>query len=103
NTVGAATQPAATEPISTQPVRSFTALGQLLGQLPLSNDGPTAFDDRFSSMGLIDRDGRRLTFAYVMFIDPFEGVPAFVRWLREQGCDEFRYEFDSGDANSNDG
>ncbi|MBC8107725.1 MAG: site-2 protease family protein [Anaerolineae bacterium] len=86
---------------ATQPMTMLTSLVAMMGQLPLSSDGPTAFDDRYSSMGFMDRNGQRLTFEYLLFIDPFEGLPGFVRWLREQGCDQFRYEINPGEENPN--
>lgn len=95
----------ATAPTTTKRLRADTdaLMAAMMGQLPLMGDAPIAYDDRFSAMGLIGRNGRNLYIEYILFIDPFEGAPALVRWLGAQGCDQFRYDIrgdNSEDANA---
>ena len=70
-------------------------MAKRMGQLPLQDDAPDAFDDRFSAMGFVSRNARSVTFEYVLFIDPFAGAPAMVQWLQSKGGGEFRYEISS--------
>jgi hypothetical protein len=35
---------------------------------------------------------------FLRFEDPFEGPPALVKWLRDRGCTDFRYDLTPGFA-----
>jgi hypothetical protein len=98
-TTGPQTQPDAT---TTPPADRDAMLAVRMGQLSPAPEGdvPLSYDDRFSALSDVRRNGVNLEFQYIFFMDPIEGASALTRWLRAQGCDQFRYEIrgESGDV-----
>ncbi len=76
--------------------RMTAELGPLLGQLELVDGVPKPGTTALSATGVLSREGLLLTMPFLRFDDPFEGPPALVKWLHEQGCLDFRYELSQG-------
>ena len=47
-------------------------------------------------MGLASRNKLRVEVAYVTFKRVADGAPAQVDWLCDQGCTDFKYDFQAG-------
>ena len=78
--------------------RQRDELGPLMGRLPLSPDGgrPTPRVLRYShSYGYAQYAGGVRLVVSVSFEDVSQGAPAFLKWLRQRGCGNFKYEFSS--------
>ena len=69
-------------------------LSERMGQIASVNGQPTAGAERFSTMvGFGTVVGTQIRFDGLLFLQPAEGAPALVDWLRSRGCSDFRYEF----------
>jgi len=78
--------------------RQRDELGPLMGRMPLSPDGgrPTPRTLRYShSYGYAQHAGGVKLVVSVSFEDVSQGAPAFLKWLRQRGCRDFKYEFSS--------
>lgn len=91
----ATTTPTAT-PTAAPTTRTATGSGE--ARLPRTIEPPAAVlaagERRFAShFGSVHREGTRVRFAYVSFVDPTFGAPALVRWLSDRGVSGVKYEF----------
>ncbi len=80
--------------------RQRNELGPLMGQLPLSPNGgrPSPKMLRYStSNGYVDHSGNAKLLVYLTFEDVLHGAPAFLKWLKQHGCRDFKYEIRSAD------
>jgi Zn-dependent protease len=85
------------------PQRMTAELGPLLGQLELVGGAPKPGTATLAATGAVSREGLLLTMPFVRFEDPFEGPPALVKWLRDRGCVDFRYDLTPGFVPGQDG
>jgi Zn-dependent protease len=61
---------------------------------PLENLLGTTDDHRYTVQnGFAQRDGLLITFQVLSFDQPINGIPAFVHWLQDQHCIQFRYQW----------
>ena len=73
-------------------------LGPLLGQLPLPPGGgpPPPRTLRYSPrFGSLQHAGGDKLVMHIDFEDVTQGAPALLKWLRQRGCRDFKYEFAS--------
>jgi hypothetical protein len=55
---------------------------------------PAARERQYAShFGSVHREGTRVRFTYVSFVDPTRGAPALVQWLNDRGVTGMKYEF----------
>lgn len=76
--------------------RLSAEIGPLLGQLPLVDGAPETKSAALAATGAVAREGLLLRMPLLRFSSTFEGPLAFLRWLRSQGCTDFRYQFAVG-------
>jgi Zn-dependent protease len=78
-------------------------IGPLLGQLAVVDGTPEPKSSAWSASGVLGRNGLLVTMPFLRFESAFAGPPAMVRWLRAQGCADFRYQFTVGSEIGPDG
>jgi hypothetical protein len=67
-----------------------------MGQVPMDGEKPAPGAARYGALfGSSGADGKKLRTFGVSFASTPDGAPAFVRWLSDQGCSDFRYELRS--------
>jgi Zn-dependent protease len=91
-----------------RPVEDFTTnwmayacqkLAPLMGQLQHLEGQAAPEAERYSiRWGQVARDGTTLCLPWLAFRQVIDGAPALIQWLREKGCDDFRYAFRSPDV-----
>jgi hypothetical protein len=71
-------------------------LARPMGQLPCLDGQTLPGADRFSCRaGATTRAALLVRFEFLLFVRPAEGAPALIDWLQNQGCIDFKYDFDS--------